>query len=118
MSYISDGSNIPYSPSSLASPALVALALAAHQPLCHSHFRFQIFPAFKVIKQCSNKDKDEDQSNDDAAKDNDTCTDGVFIVFSFLLCFAADLCATLAKAERTRNRLVFDDHVPENGDRC
>ena len=71
-----------------------------------------------MIKQCSNKDKDEDQSNGDAAKDNDTCTDGVFIAFSFLLCFAADLCATLAKAERTRNRLVFDDHVPENGDRC
>ena len=113
---ISDGSNIPNMTPSSASPALVALAfvLATHQPLCHS--RSQIFSSF-CSKQ-HNKDKDDDQSNDDDAKDFFTCADDVFIVFSFLLCFAADLCATLAKAERTRNRLVFDDHVPENGDRC
>ena len=71
-----------------------------------------------MIKQCSNKDKDEDQSNDDAAKDNFTCADDVFIVFSFHSWFAADLYATTAKAGKTRNRLVFDDLGSENGSRC
>ena len=92
---ISDGSNIPYMTPSSASPAL-AFVLAAHQ-------------------RGSNKDKDDDQSNDDAAKDNFTCADDVF---SFLSWFAAELYATIAKAGRTRNRLVFDHDGPENGSRC
>ena len=115
ISNISDRSYISHSSSSLTNPAL-ALALTATHPLLHScPSRFQILPAFEVEDQCSNDDKDEEKNEDDADEDNDTRADACLIV-GFLLCFATDLCPALAKAERTRDRLVFDDHVSENGD--
>ena len=99
---MSDGSNISHSSSSLTSPALVALALAAAHPLLHPcPSRFQILPAFEVKDQSSNDEKGEEKNKDDAAEDNDTCADACLIVVSLLLCFAADLCPTLAEAERT-----------------
>ena len=72
---------------------------------------FKILPAFEVKDQCSNDEKDEEKN-----KDNDTRADACLVVVSLLLCFAADLCPTLAEAERTWDWLVFDDHVSENGD--
>ena len=99
---MSDGSNISHSSSSLTSPALVALALAAAHPLFHPcPSCFQILPAFEVKDQSSNDEKGEEKNKDDAGEDNDTRADARLVVVSLLLCFAADLCPTLAEAERT-----------------
>ena len=102
ISNISDRSNISHSSSSLTNPALVSLvALAAAHPLLHPcPSRFQILPAFEVEDQCSNDEKDEEKNEDDAGEDNDTRADACLAVVSLLLCFAADLCPTLAEAER------------------
>ena len=66
--------------------------------------------------QCSNDEKNEEKNKDNTGEDNDTRADACRVVVSLLLCFAADLCPTLAEAERAWDRLVFDDHVSENGD--
>ena len=65
--------------------------------------------------QCCNDEKEKEKTKGNDGKDNnDTRAEAFPTVIRILLCFAADLCATLAKAERARNWLIFDDHVPEN----
>ena len=124
ISNISNESSISNPTSSLPNPALVPLlalaaaftalaALTAAHPLLHSCF--QILPAFEVEDQCCNDEKEKEKTKGNDGKDNnDTRAEAFPTVIRILLCFAADLCATLAKAERARNWLIFDDHVPEN----
>ena len=97
----------------LAAAFTALAALTAAHPLLHSCF--QILPAFEVEDQCSNDEKEKEKTKDNDGKDNDTRAEVCLALIRILLCFAADLCATLAKAERARNWLIFDDHVPENG---
>ena len=108
-SNISDGSNISHSSSSLASPDLaiplvpLALALTTAHPLLHLRPScFQILPALEVKNQRSNNEEEKEKNKEDYGKKNTSCTESVLIIIlSVFLCFAADLCATLAEAERT-----------------